>query len=258
MRRPLALAATAFVLCTACTRVNDPDAQSAVRKAVDSTRQTSAHISTMLDLTDGAGTKAQIATDGGFDMAADRGRIDVRIVEGQNRGDLIFANGKVYTRNVEPEEVDHSWVWSERDTAQAHYLFRAPDNDPEHTLLQVSRMTRVHAKGKETVNGVEATRYTGNIDYETMVLRLAADTRQKLDDAVSQYKAAGREMPFTAEVWIDGQGHVVQARLTMKDAATTYAELTMKLSDLGKPVTVTPPPADETIPSDGHANLLSG
>ncbi|MFI6686595.1 LppX_LprAFG lipoprotein [Streptomyces sp. NPDC050485] len=258
MRRPLALAAIAVVLCAACTRVNDPDAQEAVQKAVDATRQTSAHISTMLDLADGLGKKAQIATDGSFDMAADKGRIDVQLVQGQNRGDLIFADGKIYMRNVEPEEVDHSWLWSNRDTAQAHYLFRAPNNDPEHTLLQVSKMQSVHSKGKETVNGIEATRYAGDLDYDTMVLRMAADTRKKLDNAVSEYHGSGRKMPFTAEAWIDGQGHLVQARLAMKDAATTYAQLTMTLSDLGKPVAVTPPPADQTKVAADNPNILTG
>ena len=258
MRRPVALAAIAVIVCAACTRVNDPDAQDTVKKAVDATRQTSAHISTTLDLTDGAGTKAQIVTDGGFDMAADRGRLDVRPIPGQNHGDLIFADGKVYMRNVEPEDADHTWFWSKRDTAEAHYLFRAPNNDPEHTLLQVSQMKQVHAKGTETVNGVEAKHYTGDIDYGTMVLRLAADTRQKLDDAASQYTDAGRKMPFTAEAWIDGQGRVVKARLAMKDSAATYAELTMTLSDLGKPVTVTPPAAGETEAAAENPNILAG
>ncbi|MFG2721722.1 LppX_LprAFG lipoprotein [Streptomyces sp. NPDC048416] len=238
--------------------MNEPDAQDAVKKAVDTTRQTSAHISTTLDLTDGAGTKAQIVTDGSFDMAADRGRLDVRPVPGQNRGDMIFADGKVYMRNVEPEEVDHTWLWSKRDTAEAHYLFRAPNNDPEHTLIQISRMTGVHAKGTETVGGVETKHYTGDIDYDTMVLRLAADTRRTLDAAVSQYTDAGRKLPFTAEAWVDGQGRVVQARLAMKDSAATYAELTMNLSDLGKPVSVTPPASDDTEMGAENPNILTG
>lgn len=60
MRRPLALAApVAAVLCAACTRVNDPDAQRAVQKAVDAIRQMSAHIGSMLDLSDGLGAKAR-------------------------------------------------------------------------------------------------------------------------------------------------------------------------------------------------------
>ncbi len=58
-------------------------------------------------------------TDGRSDMAADRRRLDVRPVRSQNRGDMIFADGQVYMRNVEPSEVDHTCLWPKRDTAEA-------------------------------------------------------------------------------------------------------------------------------------------
>ncbi|MFE3184147.1 hypothetical protein ACFXKR_25240 [Streptomyces violascens] len=255
MRRPLVLAATAALLCAACTRVNDPEAESAVQKAVAATRQTSARVSTTLDLSDGDSTKAQIVTNGSFDMAADRGRLDVRPVPGANRGDILFADGKIYMRNVAPEEADQTWLWTDRDTAESHYVFRAPYNDPEHTLLQVSQMHEVHSKGEDTVDGVRTTRYTGVLDYETVVLRMAADVRGTLDTARDAY---GRDLPFGAEAWVDGQGRLIQARLTFKDAKTTYASLTISLTDLGKPVTVTPPSSDETEPAANNRNILAG
>jgi len=140
-------------------------------------------------------------------------------------------------------------------TAESHYVFRAPYNDPEHTLLQVSQMHEVHSKGEDTVDGVRTTRYTGVLDYETVVLRMAADVRGTLDTARDAY---GRDLPFGAEAWVDGQGRLIQARLTFKDAKTTYASLTISLSELGKPVTVTPPSPDESKPAENNRNILAG
>ncbi|AYG85111.1 hypothetical protein DWB77_07327 [Streptomyces hundungensis] len=58
-------------------------------------------------------------TDGSSDMAADRRRLDMRVVPSQNHGDMIFAAGQVYMRNVELTEVDHTCLWPKRDTAEA-------------------------------------------------------------------------------------------------------------------------------------------
>ncbi|MFI1176796.1 LppX_LprAFG lipoprotein [Streptomyces melanogenes] len=253
MRRTLVLTAAAALLCAACTRTNDPDAAVAVREAVAAARQTSAHISTTLDLTAGVGKTYTIATSGGFDLAADRGRLDVRLVQGSNRAEEIIADGKAYLRNVEPQEVEHAWGVADQKSAQAHYLFRAPLNDPQHTLRQVADMTRVQDKGTETVNGATTTRYQGVLDHNTLVLRMAKKAREEVDAMRGEY---GRDLPVTAEAWVDAQGRLVQARLSLKDATATVAVLTMSLSDLGKPVRVSAPTG--AAPASDTPNILAG
>ncbi|MFF8727132.1 hypothetical protein ACF073_11650 [Streptomyces sp. NPDC015171] len=261
MRRPaVVLTAALAVLCSACGRTeasraaDSPAPAEAVRAAVAATRHTSAGVGTTLELTAGAGETYHIRTKGSVDMAADTGSLDVRLVEGSSRAEERFLGDEVYVRNTGPQGVDRTWAVAARRTAEAHYLFRAPFNDPEHTLAQVARMRDVRSLGAETVKGVKATRYSGVLDHSTLTMRMAAQTRKKMADFRAGY---GGDLPATAEAWVDGRGRLVRARLALKDASTSLATLTLDLSHLGKPVRVTRPSG--ALPLDtSSGTLLNG
>ncbi|MGG2460632.1 LppX_LprAFG lipoprotein [Streptomyces sp. RGM 3693] len=260
MRRRIVLAATTAALCAACSptdspqSANTPTPTDVVQSAVTATTHTSARINATLELTADGTTSYHIQTQGSLDMAADRGRLDVRLIEGSNRAEELLVGDKIYVRNVEPEGVDHTWAVATRHAAEAHYLLRAPLNDPEHTLVQIARMRNARNMGKDTVNGTQATRYSGNLDHKTLTLRMAKKTRQKLDDLRDSY---GRDLPVAAEAWVDAQGRLVQARLALKDKQQALATLTLALSDLGKPVRVTQPTHASTLDTT-TGNLMSG
>jgi hypothetical protein len=90
----------------------------------------------------------------------------------------------------------------------------------------------VSTVGKDTIGGVETTHYRKALDV----------TEQGAD-----YKSI--------DAWVDGQGLVRKLQLeydahidpTSKTPAHTV--LTMTLSDFGAPVTVTSPPASDTLDS---------
>ncbi|MEU5436070.1 hypothetical protein AB0G73_22195 [Streptomyces sp. NPDC020719] len=254
MRRPLILVAATALLCAACTRAGDdegpsPQAAAAVRDAVTATSHTSARFTSVLDACAVTDWACRVEASGSVDLAAGSGRFTVGVAQAAVRAEEVLLGDRVYMRPVIVEDpgfdVDQRWAVGTRRGAEAHTPFRAPLNDPAHTLTQVSRMQEVRAQGTETVHGVQATRYQGTLDHDALTLRLVKEAREKVDEMRDLY---GRELPVTAEAWVDAQGRLVQARFTLKDSKSTHATFTLSLTDLGAPVHVTPPPGAKNAP----------
>ncbi|MGR8008664.1 hypothetical protein [Streptomyces hypolithicus] len=110
---------------------------------------------------------------GSFDLAGDKGHLAVDL--GAAHIDEIFANGNAYVKGV--QGVGDGWGSIRRDKAEAHYVLRAPLNDPEHVLQQVAAMRQITKIGQEQVDGVPAAHYRGTIDYTTLTLRMAPRER---------------------------------------------------------------------------------
>ncbi|MCT7351235.1 hypothetical protein N4P33_03500 [Streptomyces sp. 15-116A] len=269
MRRPLVPAIAAALLCAGCstadagsgdkpTAASPPSAsssghRSAVREAVAALREDSAGFRQEIEL-EGGGRVYDLTVSGGFDFAADKGHVAVDLPGGAiDHSDQVFADGKIYIRGVEGFGED-TWGVVLRDEARAHYLLRSPLNDPEHVLLQIAAMREVSREGEETVQGVRAVRYRGILDHRTLTLRMAPETRTKMDEARD---ALGSDLPVFADAWVDSRGRLVQAR-TDADLAGVRVTLTMTLSDIGKPVRVTVPRPDETVPVTKVSGILNG
>ncbi|MCX4584989.1 hypothetical protein [Streptomyces sp. NBC_01481] len=265
MRRSLILLGTAVLLCTGCAGNAGNDAEeparstvtqrahdaSTVRAAVAATSGSTARIEEKIELRDG-GTTYVLSVTGSFDLAKDKGRLAVDLPGGAiSHMDEIFAGDTVYLRGV--NGLEDAWGSMARDRAEAHFLLRAPLNDPEHVLRQVAAMQKVSRLGEENVNGVPAVHYRGTLDHQTLTLRLATGVRTKAD---AMRDALGSEIPVFADAWVDGKGRVVRVGLSF--TSMTSVTVTMTLSDLGKPVTAVAPAPGRVLPVTGVTGVLPG
>lgn len=268
MRRPLVLVAAAALLCAGCSSTDAGDhdkaaaaspsstsssgPRSAVRAAVADLREDSAGFRQEIEL-EGEGQVYGLTVTGGFDFAADRGHLAVDLPGGAiDHSDQVFADGKIYISGV--QGVGKAWGVLPRVKAQAHYLLRAPLNDPEHVLQQIAAMREVSREGEEQVHGVRAVRYRGILDHRTVTLRMAPDVRTKTDQARD---ILGSDLPVFADAWVDDRGRLVQTRMSA-NLSGAKVTLTMALSDIGEPVHVTVPKAADTIPVNEVSGILNG
>lgn len=256
--------ATASITPTAPTTVPTPaptasaaasiaEHAGAVREAAAATGRTSARIGETVELSDGE-TTYNLTVAGDFDLAADRGRLDVDFPGGGiSHIDEIFADGQVYVRGSAGVPAG-SWAAMDRERTVAHALLRAPVNDPEHVLQQISTLTRVTRSGEEELNGVRTTRYGGILADDAVTLRLTPQVQSKVDTYRSM-SAAGLQVP--AEVWIDPEGRVAKVRmvLTMDPVRSVT---TVTFTELGKAVKVTAPPAKNTAAVTELSGALVG
>ncbi|WP_371674013.1 hypothetical protein OG985_43870 [Streptomyces sp. NBC_00289] len=92
------------------------------------------------------------------------------------------------------------------------------------------------------------------LDHGTLTLRMAQRVRKKTDQARDML---GSDLPVFADVWVDGQGRIAQAR-TMLNMSGLRVTVTTNLSDFGKPVRVKVPKAEDTLPLTAATGVLNG
>ncbi|MCG8968857.1 MULTISPECIES: LppX_LprAFG lipoprotein [Streptomyces] len=265
MRHPLVLAAAVALLCAACSTTDagdhdkpaasssSPSSDSVVRAAVAALRANRAEFRQKYEL-ESEGQEYGLTITGGFDFAADKGHLAVDLPGGAiDHSQQVFADGKIYISGVQGIG-EGSWGVMPRDKAEAHYLLRAPLNDPEHVLEQIAAMHNVSREGEENVQGVHAVRYGGVLDHRTVTLRMATDVRTRMDQVRD---TLGSDVPVFADVWIDDRGRLVQIRMSVNMSGTGMT-LTMALSNLGQPFGVTVPRASDTVPVTEVGGILNG
>ncbi|WP_353943918.1 hypothetical protein ABII15_21350 [Streptomyces sp. HUAS MG91] len=261
MRTALSLTAAvaaAALLCAGCSsepewttdKDKEPDKSAtadpaaAVRKAVAAVRASSAHTDQKIVIDAGPSGRYEIDVTGGFDLAADRGTLKVHMVDkpGQNEVDEIFTGGKVHVSGM-PQLEKGTWATMPRERTESHYALRAPVNDPEYVLQQVSAMREVTEVGTETVGGIRATHYRGTLAHAALTRRMASDVRAKMDET---RKLVGDDLPVFADAWIDTEGRVTRTRTDMNLAGVRMT-VTLNLTAHGKPVTAKAPAPTEPV-----------
>ncbi|MGW0564949.1 hypothetical protein ACWDZ4_31220 [Streptomyces sp. NPDC003016] len=262
MRRAHLLPAAVLLLCTACSGGPERDAKerakkavdhgAAVRAAIERTSADSARVDEKIELQSADSPTAYVfAIAGAFDLARDRGRLTVKLEDsGMDRVEEVFVGDTVYVRGSRTVD-EGKWASAVRSKALTRYFLRAPPNDPEHLLHQMKVMRQVTNEGKEQVNNAPAVHYRGTIDHATATLRTTTETKQELDDLREKL---GEDMPVHADVWVDGKGRAVQARLSYFGGMK--AMTTMTLSDFGTPVKAEAPPARQVVPATAGEDVL--
>jgi hypothetical protein len=198
----------------------------------------------------GEGSTYTLTVTGSFDMAADKGAVTVRLPGGAiDHMDEVFAGPSVYLRGL--SNLRHGWAETVRAEAQVHYLLRAPLNDPEFALQQIAMMDQVSMGTPARINGASATHYRGVLDHDALTLRMAADVRRQVT-AMSNGLGG-----LDADVWVDPAGRVVRTRTTC-NLENQSVTVTMTLSDLGRPVTVTVPTTAAIAPATTISGILPG
>ncbi|MEU7047782.1 hypothetical protein [Streptomyces eurythermus] len=201
-----------------------------------------------------------ITVKGPFDMKADRGSLEVSLAQtgASPNGavlDEVFHGNTVYFRMPEEMNGDTGWRSASRDEAEVHALLRAPLNDPEFVLRQVSMAHSLTAAGEEKVNGVPARHYTGKLDHKPLALRMVKERREQVEEAMAMI---GDELPAAADVWVTEDGLITRVLLVC-DLAGMKMSSTMNLTDAGKPVTVaSPPESAQAVPAASAGGALLG
>ncbi|MET7987311.1 DUF1396 domain-containing protein [Streptomyces sp. NPDC005281] len=122
------------------------------------------------------------------------------------------------------------------------------DKNPatESTFLTGSK--NVKKVGTETVAGVRTTHYKGTVtlaEFRKSLQGRDKATREKREKALDQYSKMGIDA-ITMDMWIDGADHTKQFR--MRGAADKGPlDMTVTFLEFNKPVTVTAPPAKDTV-----------
>ncbi|MEV4744497.1 hypothetical protein [Streptomyces sp. NPDC049555] len=271
MRRSAVLVGTAAILlCSACSSGSAGSSGSsgnssaapaaAVRAAVAATEKSTVRIDQRVDMS-GEGQSFTVSVRGGMDLAGGKGRLTASLDDPQGGGggaatlDEVFTGGTVYFRMPKATDGDTAWRSIPREKAEAHYLLRAPVNDPAHTLRQIAQMRSPVKAGEEKVNGTPTVHYRGRLDHQTLVLRMAAERRTKVD---SMRDILNTDLPVTADAWVDKAGHLVRSRLTF-DVGGTRMVATLDFADFGKPVDTPAAPADaQAVPESDVGGPLTG
>ncbi|GAA2724526.1 MULTISPECIES: hypothetical protein [Streptomyces] len=258
MRRSAVLVGTAAILLSsACSsggakkdqqsaKDNDSSAApaAAVRAAVAATEKSTVRIDERVDMS-GEGGSFTFGIRGGMDLAGGKGHLTTTL-DGAQRGgggatlDEVFSGGTVYFRMPEATDGDTAWRAVPRDKVESQALLRAPMNDPAHTLRQIAQMRSPVNAGEEKVNGTPTVHYRGRLDHDTLVLRMAAERRAKVDSMRDMLNA---DLPVAADAWVDKAGRLVRSRLTF-DMGGTKLVATLDFADFGKPVDTPAAPAD--------------
>ncbi|WP_067466574.1 LppX_LprAFG lipoprotein [Actinomadura macra] len=133
-------------------------------------------------------------------------------------------------------------------------LQQSQQMDPVQNTKMLTASKDVREVGKETVNGVQTTHYTGTYRLEDALSKLPAEQQQQLR------KNSGRlgtdAMAF--DLWVDDQQ--LPRKMSMKSGQTSDGtmNLTMSYHDFGKPVQVSAPPADQVADFGALMKNLSG
>ncbi|MFE0188183.1 hypothetical protein [Streptomyces sp. NPDC059008] len=123
------------------------------------------------------------------------------------------------------------------------------NNNPNRAMQLLIASGKVKEAGKEDVRGVQATHYTGTLSVSELTrMQSKSISEQDLKALEAQLKAAGTKNE-TIDLWISSDNLLVKKREQMVGGATTF-DSTVYYSDYGTKVTVTEPPAGETVDFD--------
>lgn len=116
------------------------------------------------------------------------------------------------------------------------------NEDPTKALQLLQSVGSVSKVGTATVDGVGTTEYSGTIDVQKAVAALGP--------AGSKLLGQSKVATIPVDVWIGGDGLVRRMHTTLSASVhgmQTVSDLTLDLSDFGTQVTITPPPAGQTL-----------
>ncbi|MDH6623765.1 hypothetical protein M2271_001557 [Streptomyces sp. LBL] len=122
------------------------------------------------------------------------------------------------------------------------------DQNPATESTFLTGAKDVKKVGTETVDGAETTRYSGVVtlaDLKASLKDKDKATREQREKSIKQYEKLGVDK-LTMDMWVDGDDHTKQFRMR-GDADKGRLDMTITFLDLNKPVTVTAPPAKDTM-----------
>jgi hypothetical protein len=160
---------------------------------------------------------------------------------------MIVINNTMYMKIPFLTQMTGGKPWmkfSERDFKKGDAEELKQQGDQFNTqLLTKMFTTSKDAKmvGKETVDGVQTTHYTGTFTEKDALNALSPDERK----AAKDFLDVGTDA-LAFDLWIDDQQLPRKVVMKSVPGAKEKESMTMVFHDYGKPVTITPPPAEQT------------
>ncbi|MFG2128314.1 DUF1396 domain-containing protein [Streptomyces sp. NPDC048751] len=176
-----------------------------------------------------------------------KGTVEMRII-----GKALYIGGDAAAREMDGK----SWMKlgaSELGGAEkglnsdAKGLAQA-DRNPTSEVAFLSGAKDVEEVGAETIDGVKTTHYKGTVtldDIRDSFKGKDKATRERREKSMKQYEDMGVDS-FVMDMWVDGDDHTKRFRMR-GDADKGKLDMTLTFLDLNKPVTITAPPAKDTM-----------
>ncbi|WP_433474720.1 LppX_LprAFG lipoprotein [Spirillospora sp. CA-142024] len=113
--------------------------------------------------------------------------------------------------------------------------------DPVQNTKMLTASKDAREVGKETIDGVQTTHYTGTYRMSDAISKLSPETQEAYRKSLGT--TGTQAMNF--DLWVDGRQ--LPRQMTMKSLQSEGGTMTMtmKYRDFGKPVQITEPPASE-------------
>ena len=108
----------------------------------------------------------------------------------------------------------------------------------------------VDEAGSDTIDGVEATRYSTTADLDAALADAPPEVRDSLELNISQLEAQGVETRLDADVWIDGDGLIRQVAYAYRLSAESGGgemRTTATFSEFGEPIRLDLPDRADVI-----------
>ena len=105
--------------------------------------------------------------------------------------------------------------------------------------------------GHEQIRGSATTHYQGSVDFDAYLKALPADQRAAARKALDSVSKLGKPVYSLFDVWVDGQQRVRREKfdysLSVASAGSMEVAFSIDFFDYDVPVTITIPPADQTV-----------
>jgi hypothetical protein len=179
-----------------------------------------------------------------LDQGAD-GTAEIRLVDKA----MYIGGGAAAAKEMDGK----SWIKFDLSAMGEEGLGEAPgaaqaDQNPATESTFLTGAKDVKKVGTDTVDGVETTRYSGVVSVADLKASLKdedKETRERREKSLQQYEKLGVD-ELTMDMWVDGDDHTKQFRMR-GDADKGPLDMTITFLEYNKPVTVTAPPAKDTM-----------
>jgi len=181
--------------------------------------------------------------------------------------DLVYTAQQLYIRPMSAttppaKPWESSSVLESGDTAGTaqQLIFQAEALDPGIILAElVAGATSAAPAGTASVNGVAITRYIVIVDLSRSASATGAAPTAYGEVMATEAKSltdAGGQPSLSVVVELDGHGSL--AGLVLQPPGAEVGTLTLRFRDAGTSVTVTEPPADQTVPLNPSSGSSTG
>ena len=120
-------------------------------------------------------------------------------------------------------------------------LQQSQQMDPVQNTKMLTASKDAREVGKETVDGVKTTHYTGTYRIEDAIGQLPADQQEMIRKGYAQ--SGLDDMQF--DLWVDDQQLPRKMAMKSQQTADGVMNMTIKYRDFGKPVNITEPSASQ-------------